>query len=211
MYRMSAKFTIVMSLFVLLILSACGAEEPPTEVAVETTAVPSNTPEPKVAPTETASGTHAPTETATPTLEPIPAFSRPLITIKGYGLDTEAVNFGQNVDLWIQLQNSGQQYAHNIVVTFVPGDLVPRGTGGVITVSEIAPGNHTIVDQPLSGVGMKPGEVELCHTVGTTQGRTQVLLSIGPETAVSRAQQHDGAGWQHAVYRFPGGAAPVRY
>ena len=95
----------------------------------------------------------AQTETATPseTLQPTQnSYGRPLIIIETYSLDAETVKFGADVNLTVKIYNSGQHYAYNVVLTFLAGDLIPRGTGGVLAVGEIAPGNRASLLQPLT-------------------------------------------------------------
>ncbi len=79
-------------------------------------------------------------------------YGRPLVIIQSYSLDTGSVTAGSDSNLTINLYNSGQHYAYNVVLTFTPGDLQPRSTGGVIVVGDIAPGNHASVSQPLTAV-----------------------------------------------------------
>lgn len=76
-------------------------------------------------------------------------YERPLIVINSYNADVGSVHFGESFNVNIQLYNSGQHYAYNLVLSFATGDISPRETGGVISVDEIAPGNRTTVSQAL--------------------------------------------------------------
>lgn len=88
-------------------------------------------------------------ETPTQTVEPPGNFERPVIVVDSYSLDQDTISPGSAFILFITVYNAGQQYAKNIVATFSSGDLIPRQTGGVVAVGEIAPGNHSQFAQPL--------------------------------------------------------------
>ncbi len=90
-----------------------------------------------------------PTATPTQTTEPPSNYERPVIVVDTYSLDQDTISPGNSFILFITLDNAGQQYATNIVATFSSGDLMPRETGGVVAVGEIAPGNHHEFAQPL--------------------------------------------------------------
>jgi hypothetical protein len=83
------------------------------------------------------------------TVEPPGSFERPMITVDTYSLDQDTISPGDTFILFVTLYNSGQQYAKNIVATFSSVDIMPRETGGVVAVGEIAPGNHSEIAQPL--------------------------------------------------------------
>lgn len=95
------------------------------------------------------------TPTVTPSVEPtqtvIPPgnYERPVIVVDTYSLDQDTISPGSAFTIFITLYNAGQQYAKNIVATFASGDLIPRQTGGLVAVGEIAPGNHSQFGQPL--------------------------------------------------------------
>jgi hypothetical protein len=93
--------------------------------------------------------TTAPTISVTPTSEPANGYERPVIVVDSYSLDQDTISPGNSFIMFITLYNAGQQYATNIVATFSTGDLIPRETGGVVAVGEIAPGNHHEFSQPL--------------------------------------------------------------
>jgi hypothetical protein len=92
-----------------------------------------------------------PVVTVTPsqTVEPPGNYERPVIVVDTYSLDQDTISPGDSFILFVTLYNAGQQYATNIVATFTSGDLIPRQTGGVVAVGEIAPGNHNQFAQPL--------------------------------------------------------------
>jgi hypothetical protein len=90
-----------------------------------------------------------PTATPTQTVESPRNYERPVIVVDTYSLDQDTISPGNSFILFITLYNAGQQHATNVVATFSSGDLMPRETGGVIAVGEIAPGNHHEFAQPL--------------------------------------------------------------
>lgn len=93
--------------------------------------------------------TAAPTVAITSTSEPTNGYERPVIVVDTYSLDQDTISPGNSFILFITLYNAGQQYATNVVATFSSGDLIPRETGGVVAIGEIAPGNHREFAQPL--------------------------------------------------------------
>lgn len=103
-------------------------------------------------PTATATATPPATATATNVTElPPPPFGRPQMVIKSYGISGGgAIRAGQDFTIDIQLYNAGQRHAVNIQVTFPSGDLIPRDTGGVVVVGEVAPSNHYTLSQPMT-------------------------------------------------------------
>ncbi len=91
----------------------------------------------------------APTAAVTSTSEPPTSYERPVLVIESYTISQEKISPGNSFSLYVTLYNAGQHYAKNIVATFIPGDLIPRETGGVVAVGEIAPGNRLDFAQPL--------------------------------------------------------------
>jgi hypothetical protein len=90
----------------------------------------------------------APTAENTQTVEPPSGYERPVVVVNSYSMSQEKISPGNSFTLYVTLYNAGQHYAKNIVATFIPGDLVPRETGGVVAVGEIAPGNRDDFSQP---------------------------------------------------------------
>jgi hypothetical protein len=88
--------------------------------------------------------------TATVTTVPPGTYERPVIVVLSYSTSASTIYPGQNFDLYVQIYNSGQHYARNIVASFIPGLLLPRETGGVISAGEVAPGNRKDFTQPLT-------------------------------------------------------------
>jgi hypothetical protein len=87
----------------------------------------------------------------TPTPEPPPdAFRRPLLVVQSFSASTGSISPGQDFDLSLLLVNTGQLTAQNVVATFVTGSLIPRGTGGVISVGTVHPNNRMDVYQPIT-------------------------------------------------------------
>jgi uncharacterized repeat protein (TIGR01451 family) len=106
-----------------------------------------------------------------PTPTPAPtAFARPLLVVISYGASSRQINPGENLDFEMTLQNAGQSTATNVVATFVSGDFLPRVTGGVRAVGNIAPGQSTRFFQPLyataglSGKRVAVLEVQVSYT-----------------------------------------------
>ncbi len=112
-------------------------------------------------PTETLAPTASQTPEATavvkakksPTPKPptptVPAeVSRPLVVIEltEYG---SAVAAGETFNLVVHLKNRGSQRAYNLTAVFQSADLFPLDTGGVKTLSPLAPGRGSDVVQPL--------------------------------------------------------------
>lgn len=90
----------------------------------------------------------APTASITQTVEPPNSYERPVLVVDTYSISQDTISPGDHFILYVTLFNAGQHYARNAVATFTPGDLIPRDTGGVIAVGEIAPGNHMDFSQP---------------------------------------------------------------
>ena len=76
--------------------------------------------------------------------------ARPIITVQSYWISVDTLQPGMEFTLKMRLQNDGEAEASNLVVTFVPGELVPRQTGGVIAVASLAAGDKVTLSQPLS-------------------------------------------------------------
>lgn len=95
--------------------------------------------------------TSAPTSTPAPTHTPEPTrFLRPLITVQSYGASSTTLNPGQDVDFEMTLVSTGMTPARNVVVTFVMGDLIPRVTGGMRSIRDLAPGDTERFWQPFT-------------------------------------------------------------
>jgi len=88
------------------------------------------------------------TFTVTQTVEPPNGYERPVIVVNTYSISQDTISPGDSFTLFVTLYNAGQHYAMNIVANFTAGDLIPRETGGVVAVGEIAPGNHKEFGQP---------------------------------------------------------------
>jgi hypothetical protein len=80
----------------------------------------------------------------------VSSYERPVVVILTYYTNKDSLTPGQDFDLFIQLYNSGQKTATNVVATFAVGDLIPRGTGGVVSVGNIAPDNRADLSQPFT-------------------------------------------------------------
>lgn len=87
------------------------------------------------------------TSVPTPTV-----FQRPLLTLISYSADSSVAPSGDFM-LTFRVANEGGAKARNIVFAFVPGDLLPIGTGGVVAGGVIAPGADTGYSQGLIAAG----------------------------------------------------------
>jgi hypothetical protein len=123
-----------------------------TGAATATATIPA--PVPTAYPPAVETATFAPPPANTdqpPTNTPPPnSFERPLVVIGSYSASLDTISPGDQFDLSVKLVNKGQGIANNVVAFFTPADLIPLGTGGVIAVGEIAPGNHGHLTQALS-------------------------------------------------------------
>jgi hypothetical protein len=81
-------------------------------------------------------------------MTPPDGYKRPLIVVNTYGISQDTISPGDSFTLFVKLYNAGQQYAMNIRANFTAGDLIPRETGGVVAIGEIAPGNRHEFGQP---------------------------------------------------------------
>jgi len=86
-----------------------------------------------------------------PTATPAPThFVRPQLIVQSYGASSTTVGPNADYDFEMTLQNAGQSTATNILATFVSGDFIPRVTGGVRAIGNLAPGQTARFFQPLS-------------------------------------------------------------
>lgn len=132
----------------------------------------------------------APTVAPTATLEPPSNFERPVIVVDTYSLDQDTISPGEAFTLFVTLYNAGQQYAKNIVATFSTGDVMPRGTGGVVAVGEIAPGNHSEFSQPLY----------LSSSMWATETSINMVVSYTNETGAAYSETFTISLPVHLVY-----------
>ena len=88
--------------------------------------------------------------TATPSPVPVVGYERPVIVVYTYGASESSPSVGGSFTIHIKLYNAGQKYATNVVATFATGDLIPRDTGGVVAVGDIAPDNRADLSQPFT-------------------------------------------------------------
>ncbi len=132
----------------------------PTNSLMPSEATPMETQVPTEVPVETAIPTHPPSETLpvamtpvtnettpTPTNPPTQGPLRPIVVVLSYKTKPSPVTVGQNFVLNLNIENQGQISAKNLVITFTPGDFLPRDTGGVLAVSQLAPDEDKSVKQ----------------------------------------------------------------
>lgn len=84
-----------------------------------------------------------------PTDQPVKAqlaADRPVISIDYYGSTTTPAR-GQDFTMTIIFLNSGQQAATNMMIEFVPGDLIPRDNGGLQTMYQLIRGESKGISQ----------------------------------------------------------------
>ena len=114
--------------------------------------------------------TPSPTVEDTRTATPIPAFARPVVVVSGYSSSPSPIVAGQSFTLNLTVTNQGQLTANNLLVNFAPGEMLPTGTGGVLTVGELKPGasrqlsQSFFASQSLAGMGLVPLEVRMAYT-----------------------------------------------
>jgi hypothetical protein len=75
---------------------------------------------------------------------------KPQIVIESYSTSKDSIAPGDDFDMFFTLRNAGGDAATNISITFTPGDLVPRETGGVLYQSRIDSGGTHGMKQPLT-------------------------------------------------------------
>jgi uncharacterized repeat protein (TIGR01451 family) len=131
-----------------------------------------------------------PTVEPSSTVEPPGSYERPMITVDTYSLDQDTISPGDTFTLFVTLYNSGQQYAKNIIATFSGTDLLPTGTGGVVAVGEIAPGNHSEFAQPLY----------LNNTMWATVTSINMVVSYTNETGAAYSETFTISLPVHLVY-----------
>jgi len=126
--------------------------------------------------------TEPPAPTATATLVPSGTYERPVIVVLSYSTSSSKIYPGQDFDLYVTIYNSGQHYARNIVASFTPDLLLPRVTGGVVAVSEIAPGNRNDFTQPLTASWDLWGQTNASITMNVTYTDEQGVAYTGTFT-----------------------------
>ncbi len=141
----------------------------------------------------------APTVAPTDTVEPPGNFERPVIVVDTYSLDQDTISPGEAFTLFVTLYNAGQQYAKNIVATFSTGDVMPRGTGGVVAVGEIAPGNHSEFGQPLY----------LSSTMWATETSINMVVTYTNETGAAYSETFTISLPVHLVYTSGATSTPT--
>ncbi|MCL4561518.1 MAG: hypothetical protein M1281_13015 [Chloroflexi bacterium] len=94
-----------------------------------------------------AEDTPAPSSSTTP--PPSQSSGRPMVLFQTYSASVDPVQPGQDFNLNMILVNSGNSNAYNIVVSFTPGDIIPRNTGGTLLVQQLIPGETRGINQPV--------------------------------------------------------------
>lgn len=186
--------------------AAIPTEVLPTEISPADTPVPSETPintfVPTDAPTETAlpPTDTPPAPTATSTDEPTPTHTsiptqsslRPIVVVNSYKVKPSPVTVGGNFVLNINIENQGQTSAKNLVIAFTPSDFLPRDTGGVLAVSQLAADEDKSVKQSFAVTSALQGQnvstlaasINYMDESGNTYSET-FTFTIGIEKAVS--------------------------
>jgi len=135
----------------------------PTTV-VPTTPAPTTPPPPTGTPTPTslpsATPTLAPTATPSPTVAPTlpvvitptqkPVTDRPILVITNYKVNPETPKVGTDFKIRVTLHNNGKAQAYNVILTFDAGTFLPLRTGGVLAMSDLAPGKEDSRKQPFT-------------------------------------------------------------
>jgi hypothetical protein len=94
--------------------------------------------------------TPEPTPTTSPSL---PGYERPVVVVNSYNVNTERLSAGQDFVLSIVVYNAGQKTATNVVATFSVGEVIPRESGGVKAIGNIAPDNRSNFTQSFTVSG----------------------------------------------------------
>jgi len=87
-----------------------------------------------------------PTATVTPSIS---GYERPVIVVLDYASSSTRISPGDQFTLSVTIYNAGQIYATNVMAVFSTGTLIPRSTGGVVAVGDIAPNNRADFSQPM--------------------------------------------------------------
>ena len=117
------------------------------------------------------------TPTPTQTIQPPNGYERPVIVVYSYGMSQDTISPGDNFTMYVTLYNAGQHYATNVVATFTPGDLIPRETGGVVAIGEIAPGNRNDFAQPLTVSSEAWGSIATLNMLVTYTDQSGILYN----------------------------------
>jgi hypothetical protein len=140
------------------IVTPTATIQQPDPTATVTTPAPTAT---QASPTATEiPPTPSPTNTQMPvaTTQPVQSLLRPLVVVESYKAKPNPVKSGQNFDLVLKLVNQGPVKAVNLMVAFTPGDFLPRETGGVLAVGELAPGETRRLEQALNATSAVEGK-----------------------------------------------------
>lgn len=131
---------------------------PTTQAPTATQAPPTQTEVPPTTPAPT--NTQMPPTTTAPaaTTQPVQSLLRPLVVVESYKAKPTPVKSGQNFDLVLKLVNQGPVKATNLMLIFTPGDFLPRETGGVLAVGELAPGETRRLEQSLNATSAVEGK-----------------------------------------------------
>lgn len=100
------------------------------------------------------------TETATAG-NPTPSTERPVVLMQAYTVDKETIRPGDDFNLIIKMVNTGANAASSVIVTFTPGDLIPRGNGGIVSVERISTNGEvkSIVQPMTASTALIPGAI----------------------------------------------------
>jgi hypothetical protein len=130
----------------------------------------------------------------TPTTQPAQSNKRPLVLVQTYTASEGEIQPGQDFNLSLILVNSGSSNAYNIVVSFTPGDLIPRDTGGTLLVQQLVPGEKRGITQPLvASSALAPGSIaNLTANVAYIDQFTQEAYTASFNLAFHIAQPHYG-------------------
>ncbi len=75
---------------------------------------------------------------------------RPILVVQSYSSGEDTIEPWGEYTLHVKVYNAGKGNATNIMATFVPGDLIPLSTGGVVAVNDLGPTKRATVSQPVS-------------------------------------------------------------
>ncbi len=101
-------------------------------------------------PTTPPTATNMPTDTPAPTNTPQPSAVRPIVVIETYKTNPATLTGGEDFNLKLTLENQGKSKATNLILVFSAPEVLPRQTGGVLSVGELDPGDSQSVTQPMT-------------------------------------------------------------
>jgi hypothetical protein len=160
-----------------------------------------------------------------PALTPTTAVgaSRPLVVVSDYYLDQDTIQVGDSFKLFLELHNSGEMDANNLILSFLNDSFLPQETGGVVALGSLgADGERDIsqrflVSSTLAGVGVGTIPVNLSYSDanGTAYTETfsitlQLHISYGSSQPTATPTQAEVLRPQLVVSRYQTDTDPLQ-